>query len=99
MKISRRGFFNRHNRVLRTAVEKAIAAADPIKLLELGAPGDEYAPEVSTILSRLDDAATEDAVRTIVHDVFAQKFGAEIAGPAVKYEHAAATIWRVLNER
>lgn len=35
------------------AVEGAINEADPIGLLDLGAPSDEYAPEIGTIIPRL----------------------------------------------
>jgi hypothetical protein len=40
--ISRRNLFTREFRPLRNAVATAIAKADPINLLQLGAPGDEY---------------------------------------------------------
>jgi hypothetical protein len=35
---------------LAAAVERAINEADPIGLLETGAPADEYGPEIGTIL-------------------------------------------------
>jgi len=38
---------------LAAAVERAINEADPIGLLEAGAPADEYGPEIGTILPRL----------------------------------------------
>jgi hypothetical protein len=36
------------------AVELATNEADPIRLLEAGAPTDEYSPEIAAILPRLD---------------------------------------------
>ena len=97
MKISRRSFLHRRGRGLRDAVAAAIAAADPIKLLELGAPGDEYDPEVSLILPRLPDARTLAEVRATLHEVFARKFGEDVAGPLERYDAAAAAIWRSLQ--
>lgn len=97
MKISRRSFLHRRGRGLRDAVSAAIAAADPIRLLELGAPGDEYDPEVALILPRLPDARASADVRRIVREVFARKFGEDVAGPEERYEAVAAAIWQRLH--
>ena len=41
---------------LREAVSRALRDADPIGLIEGGAPVDEYDPEVGTVLPRLRGA-------------------------------------------
>jgi len=46
------------------AIERAINEADPLGLLEGGAPSDEYAPEIGTILPRLANAPAVDLVPT-----------------------------------
>ena len=47
---------------LAEAVAQAINEADPIGLLAIGAPSDEYSPEHETILPRLADVRDEDGV-------------------------------------
>jgi len=41
---------------LYTEVSRLLREADPIRLITIGAPDDEYDPEVSTILPRLREA-------------------------------------------
>ena len=95
--ITRRDLFRRDLKPLRVAVSAAIAKADPINLLALGAPGDEYDSEVDAILPRLGSAHDLDGVRNIVRSVFVQFFGSETAGGPERYEEAAAAIWDALK--
>ena len=50
---------------------------DPIGLARLGAPHDEYEPEVGTIIPRLSSAASAEDVTRIVYEEFSRWFGAE----------------------
>ena len=95
--ISRRNLFAREFRPLRKVVAAAIAKADPIGLLQLGAPGDEYDHEVAAILPELRNASSEEDVRRIIRKEFARRFGDDVAGPAERYTEASATIWRALH--
>jgi hypothetical protein len=52
------------------AVERAINEADPIGLLEIGAPPDEYAPEIGTIVPRLASVGRPDDVVSVLHEEF-----------------------------
>ncbi len=79
-------------------VEKAVSGADPIGLLAVGAPADEYRPEIGTILPRLSAADSEDDVLVIVHEEFVRWFGASIAGPTTAYRTIASRIWDALRE-
>lgn len=96
--ISRRHLFRREYRPLRTAVAAIVARADFIRLLALGAPGDEYDQEVAAILPHLSSARSEDEVCAVVRAEFVRRFGEEVAGPPERYTEAAAAIWRVLTE-
>jgi hypothetical protein len=78
---------------LAEAVAKAIDESDPIGLLAIGAPADEYDPEVRTILPRLPGANGVEDVLAIVHEEFSRWFGADTAGPRQAYESAASRIW------
>ena len=63
-------------------VSQLLRKADPIRLIIMGAPDDEYDPEVSTILPRLREAGSAADVQRIVHEEFTRWFSADIADPA-----------------
>ena len=74
-------------------VSRLLREADPIGLIAMGAPDDEYDPEVSTILPRLREANSAVDVQRIVHEEFGWWFGADIAGPITGYADVAVRIW------
>jgi hypothetical protein len=96
--ISRRHLFRREYRPLQNAVAAVIAKADPVNLLALGAPGDEYDGEVGAILPQLPRARNQDDVRSIIRGEFVRRFGEDVAGPPERYTEAAAAVWRALVE-
>jgi hypothetical protein len=84
--------------VLAAAIERAINEADPIGLLQGGAPADEYGSEIGTILPRIANAKRPDDVTDVLHEEFLRWFGNESAGPRHTYEAAAPRIWDALLE-
>ena len=74
-------------------VSHLLREADPLGLIAMGAPADEYDPEISTILPRLREANAAGDVQRIVHEEFVQWFGADIAGPLTGYADVAERIW------
>lgn len=54
---------------------------------------DEYEPEVSTILPRMESAASEQDALRIIHEEFVRWFNARTAGPQERYASAAAELW------
>ena len=54
---------------------------------------DEYAPEVSTILPRLQEAQSAEDLARITHQEFVRCFDARIAGVAADYCSVAQDIW------
>lgn len=80
------------------AVERAINEADPIGLVAGGAPSDEYAPEIGTIIPLLANAHRPDDVTGVLHGEFVRWFGEGTAGPRQAYEAAARRIWDALLE-
>ena len=84
--------------VLVAAVERSINEADPIRLVEGGAPSDEYAPEIGTILPRIVNAQQPDDVTGMLHEEFLRWFGEGTAGPRQAYEAPARQIWDALLE-
>ena len=70
---------------------------DLMRLIDLGAPDDEYEPEVGRILPRLRQAGDATDVAAIIQDVFMKQFeerqdGAEVAA-------AAEDIWAIYTAR
>jgi hypothetical protein len=84
--------------VLVAAVERAINESDPIDLLEIGAPSDEYSPEIWTIVPRLASVERLDDVVTVLHEEFIRWFGDDTAGPRHAYEAPARRIWEAVME-
>ena len=78
---------------LYSEVSRLLREADPIGLITMGAPDDEYDPEVSTILPRLREANAAVDVQRIVYEEFGRWFGADIAGPLTDYANVAERIW------
>lgn len=66
-------------------VSRLVHEADPIRLIAIGAPDDEYDVEVSTILPRLHEATSASDVHRIVYEEFVHWFDADIAGPPEIY--------------
>ena len=77
----------------RKAIRGILRRCDPIGLIRLGAPPDEYDPEVGTIMPRLEEATSQLELRRIVHEEFVAWFGAGTAGAVELYDRCAAEIW------
>ena len=84
--------------MLAQAVEGAINEADPTGLVALGAPSDEYAPEIGTISPRLVKAQDVDEVTAVLHEEFLRWFGDKPTSPRQAHEAAARQIWEALLE-
>jgi hypothetical protein len=79
--------------LLVTAVARAVDEADPISLLAIGCPADEYSAEIDTIVPQVSKASGPGEVRQIVHEEFVRWFDARIAGPEEAYELLSQRIW------
>lgn len=73
--------------------------ADPIGLIAIGAPDDEYDPEVRTILPRLGEANSAGDVQRIVHEEFVRWFSVEVTGPEARYAAVSKEIWQAWKRR
>ena len=66
---------------------------DPIGLIEMGAPIDEYEPEVKTILVQINDKDSLDEIHSIVYNEFIRWFGdSSTTGPKESYFDLAKDI-------
>ena len=78
---------------LRRLVEDVLRRHDPMHLISIGAPHDEYDPEVGTIVTRLKDVSSLLDVCQVLHQELTRWFGAEQAGPSELYMAAAQQLW------
>lgn len=84
-------------KLLRQRITGILNEEDPIGLIGLGCPADEYDPEIGTILPRLREASSAADLQRILHEEFGRWFSAETAGPAHRYAKAAHRIWELLQ--
>jgi hypothetical protein len=78
---------------LRRMAAEIFTRHDPIGLIAMGAPADEYDPEIGTILPRLREARDEEDVRRMVHAEFVRWFGPDLAGSEASYTVSASELW------
>jgi hypothetical protein len=84
---------------LRAVVIEALREADPMRLLKIGAPADEYDPEIGTILPRLRTASSAGDVQAILHEEFIRWFDEDLAGSSETYQLAAEKIWGFIRPK
>jgi len=77
-----------------TEVSRLVRQADPIRLIAIGAPDDEYDVEIGAILPRLLEATSAGDVHQIVHEEFVRCFDGDIAGPPEIYAAMSEEIWQ-----
>lgn len=74
---------------LRTIINKH----DPIGLLDIGAPEDEYEAEIKTIIVQLDHNMTEQQIHDLVYEEFLRWFEDDsTTGPKEAYKKLATDI-------
>jgi len=74
-------------------VKRSVDAADPIALLRVGAPTDEYDSEVREIVRWLPECRTEREIHTKLHRLFVRRFTRRVAGPSDAYAELAKTLF------
>jgi hypothetical protein len=84
-------------KLLHAKLTEILNRHDPIGLIALGAPKDEYEPEVETIVPRLSAAENAADVTRIVWDEFGRWFGAaSTTGPESAYQPLVQEVWELL---
>jgi len=78
------------------AVARAINEADPIGLLALECPLDEYSPEVGTIVPRVLKASSPDDVKSILFEEFDRWFGPGSVPRGATFDVPAQAIWQAV---
>lgn len=60
-------------------IKNVIDKHDPMGLLAMGCPDDEYKPEVDRLVERIRDGMTEAELSTVIYDLFLEMFSEPIA--------------------
>lgn len=76
-------------------VKRAVDAADPCGLLEIGAPSDEYELEVGRIAEAVSESDTEERIAEVAAEVFSRAFAEKIT--ADKFREFARGVWNELH--
>jgi hypothetical protein len=74
-------------------VRGILNAHDPVGLISMGAPEDEYEPEVGTILPRLKEASDPSGVQVILQDEFVRWFGGVGMFTFEEFAPVAEEVW------
>jgi hypothetical protein len=79
-------------------IKYVIDRADPICLLKIGAPDDEYEPEIREIASRVGECMNLEEPQRLLHEIFMKWFDECIAGSEELYRAPAEVIWNELHQ-
>jgi len=83
---------------LYSGVRAIVNRHDPVGLIRIGAPDDEYDAEIGTILPRLQGAMSSEDVQQIVYEEFRRWFDSSARWSAAEYEVMAREIWELWQQ-
>ncbi|OGE29496.1 hypothetical protein A2867_00815 [Candidatus Daviesbacteria bacterium RIFCSPHIGHO2_01_FULL_40_11] len=68
---------------------------DPIHLLSMGCPEDEYNGEVKRIIRGLKKASNPEQLCNLLHGIFVDMFDERLAGPKENYQQLAIDLFKL----
>ncbi len=80
---------------LHIKVRKIINKYDPIRLLDMGCPEDEYDGEARRIARRLKNSQNSEQVLNLVHRIFIRMFDEKLAGSKENYQQLATDLYKL----
>jgi hypothetical protein len=92
-------------KISKTNISDIVSRHDPVGLLAIGAPTNEYAPEVDDLYdtickNKMEDLLLPGALEKAVRQIFAAKFGQSIVDKCLPaYEAIANDLLPLLSER
>ena len=81
--------------LLRSQVAAAVNLADPLGLLAMGCPPDEYDSETTLITARVVRCTSEADLCADVWGIFVRQFDLSTAGSKEHYGALAAALWKL----
>ncbi len=82
-------------RIRYSNVREILNNEDPIGLQAAGCPKDEYDPEISSILPKIDSCNTVEEMQEMIHKEFVSLFDDSTAGPVERYKKIAEQIFKL----
>ena len=78
-------------------IKEIIDKHDPIRLLKIGCPEDEYHPEIQIIAPILEDSNSTDELHNSVYELFVQWFSKDDAGAKENYIELSEELYALKN--
>jgi hypothetical protein len=78
-------------------VKEIINREDPINLLHLDAPKDEYGSEIQTIAAGIRKCTSIEGIQKLIYATFKDSFGVDVAGEISWYSKIAYEIFTRIN--
>ena len=73
---------------------KLLATHDPVELIKMGRPRDEYEFEAKALVNKIPKAKTQAELSRMLYLEFLNLFGcADVIGPRDRYDRIAEDIW------
>ena len=60
---------------MKDKIEAILVKHDPVALVKIGAPLDEYSSEARLIFNHLDQSYSVEKIQSLVYEIFRQSFG------------------------
>lgn len=82
----------------KTLIEKIseiVNTHDPLYLLKMGCPSDEYNPEIERILPALEEARNKKELHNKVYKIFIEMFDKDMIGPKKDYKQMSEEIFEL----
>lgn len=78
-------------------IRKEIIKADPIGLINMGAPDDEYDPEVREIMTKSHLCGSKTDWESLIYETFVRMFDKRLVGQRETYRSLAKRIYGKIN--
>lgn len=80
---------------LHTRIKELVNKYDPINLIDMGCPKDEYDGEVRRIIEVLKKASNPEQLRDLIYGIFVDMFDNRLAVPKENYQQLAANLFKL----
>lgn len=80
---------------LHARIRELVNKYDPIHLIDMGCPEDEYDGEVKRIIKGFKKTSNPEQLRNLLHGIFVEMFDERLAGPKENYQLLAADLFKL----
>lgn len=83
---------------IKKETRKIMNKYDPIHLLQMGCPKDEYNPEIQEIIKHKKKVKNSKEMHNLVYNTFVKMFDKKIAGPKKNCQHLSRELHRLIKK-